>query len=215
MAVHGAPDSDEARRRYGQLAGRYDRRIRLMAPVRRRVVQRLRLQRGDHALDMGCGTGASFGPLRDAVGPTGRVTGIELSDAMAAVAHGTVADHGWGNIDVIVGDAAVAPLPSDVDGILFFLVHDLTQLPNVVERAVAAGRDGARVVAFGPVHATGPFARPVNRIVTTIARHYVTTFEGFDAPWSHLAAAVPGLRIRRVLGGGCYIATGEVTRRPA
>lgn len=168
----------------------------------------MRLQPGDHVLDMGCGTGASFGPLRDAVGPTGRVTGVELSDEMAAVARRTIAEHGWHNVDVVVGDATVATLPSGVDAILFFLVHDLTRLPPVVERAVAAGRDGAVVLAFGPVRATGRFARPVDLLVRTIASPYVTTFEGFDAPWSHLASAVPDLRVRRVLGGGCYVATG-------
>jgi SAM-dependent methyltransferase len=210
MEERNAPDSNEARRKYRRLAAGYDRRIRLVAPIRRRVIHRLRLQTGDHVLDMGCGTGASFAALREAVGPAGRVTGVELSDEMAGVARRRIADHAWDNVEVVVGDAAVAPLPTDVDGVLFFLVHDLMRLPTVVERAVGAGRVGARVVAFGPVRATGRLAFPVNAIVKAIARNYVTTFEGFDAPWSHLAAAVPDLRVRRALGGGVYIATGTV-----
>ena len=75
-----------------------------------------------------------------------------------------------------------------------------------------AGRPGARVVAFGQVHATHRLSVTVNAIVKLIARRYVTTFEGFDKPWSHLADAVPGLRVQRALGGGVYIATGEVGR---
>src|SRR5829696_1078256 len=212
MEQRDAPDSNEARRKYRGLAAGYDRRIRLVAPIRRRVIDRLRLQRGDHVLDMGCGTGASFAALRDAVGPAGHVTGVELSEEMAAVARRRIADHGWDNVEVVVGDATVAPLPADVDGILFFLVHDLTRLPAVVERAAGSGRAGARVVAFGPVRATGRLARPVNAIVKAIARNYVTTFEGFDAPWSHFAAVVADLRVRRALGGGVYIATGGIGR---
>jgi SAM-dependent methyltransferase len=206
MEERNAPDSNEARRKYRGLAAAYDRRIRLVAPIRRRVIHRLRLQPGDRVLDMGCGTGASFAVLREAVGPAGRVTGVELSEEMAGIARRRIADHGWDNVEVVVGDAAVAPLPTDVDGVL----HDLTRLPTVVERAVGAGRVGARVVAFGPVRAAGRLAFPVNAIVRAIARNYVTTFEGFDAPWSHLAAAVPDLRVRRALGGGVYIATGIV-----
>jgi hypothetical protein len=131
--------------------------------------------------------------------------------AMPAATRFTLILRGYvGNVEVVVGDAAVAPLPTDVDGVLFFLVHDLTRLPTVVERAVGAGRVGARVVAFGPVRAAGRLAFPVNGIVRAIARNYVTTFEGFDAPWSHLTAAVPDLRVRRALGGGVHIATGIV-----
>lgn len=188
MEERSDPDSDEARRRYRRLAAGYDRRIRLLAPIRRRVIERLGLQPGDSVLDMGCGTGASFAALREAVGSTGRVTGIELSNEMAAVARRHIADQGWDNVEVVIGDATVALLPTDVDGVLFFLVHDLTRLPRVVERAVGAGRAGARVVAFGPVLATHWLAFPVNAIVKAMARNYVTTFEGFDAPWSHLAA---------------------------
>ena len=207
------PDTVEARRRYGQLASRYDRHIRFVAPLRRRAVQCLKLQRGGHVLDMGCGTGASFGDLRSIVGATGRVTGVELSEQMAAVARRRVADNGWTNVEVVVGDAGQAPLPSDVDGILFFETHDLMRTPAVVRRAVAAGRPGARVVAFGPASAPR-WALPVNAIVRSVARRYVTTFEGFDAPWSHLAAEVPGLRVHRLFLGAAYLAIGITGTSP-
>jgi len=207
------PDTVEARRRYGQLASRYDRHIRFVAPLRRRAVQCLKLQRGGHVLDMGCGTGASFGDLRSIVGATGRVTGVELSEQMAAVARRRVEDNGWTNVEVVVGDAGQAPLPSDVDGILFFETHDLMRTPAVVRRAVAAGRPGARVVAFGPASAPR-WALPVNAIVRSVARRYVTTFEGFDAPWSHLAAEVPGLRVHRLFLGAAYLAIGITGTSP-
>jgi len=207
------PDTAAARRRYGRLAARYDRHIRFVAPLRRRAVERLKLQPGDHVLDMGCGTGASFGELRSIVGATGQVTGVELSEAMAAVARRRVEDNGWTNVEVVVGDAAQAPLPSDVDGVLFFETHDLMRTPAVVRRAVAAARPGARVVAFGPA-AAPRWAIPVNAIVRSVARRYVTTFEGFDAPWSHLAAEVPGLRVHRLFLGGAYLAIGIAGPRP-
>lgn len=203
------PDSEEARRRYRRLAGRYDRRLGLLAPLRRRIIARLALGPSDHALDMGCGTGASFPSLRAAVGADGWVTGVDLSEEMAAVARQRVSDAGWDNVEVLVGDATAVALPADVDAILFFLTHDLTRLPAVVERAVAAGRSGATIVAFGPVRARGWAGAPVNVIVRAIARSYVTTFEGFDEPSSHIAALVPDLKVRRLLGGGTYLAVGH------
>jgi demethylmenaquinone methyltransferase/2-methoxy-6-polyprenyl-1,4-benzoquinol methylase len=203
------PDSEEARRRYRRLASGYDRQLGLLVPLRRRIIARLALGPGDHVLDMGCGTGASFPALRSAVGAQGGVTGVDLSEEMAAVARQRVFDAGWDNVEVLEGDATAVTLPADVDGILFFLTHDLTRLPAVVERAVAAGRTGATIVAFGPVRAHGWSAAPVNAIVRAIARSYVTTFEGFEEPWSHIAALVPDLKVRRLLGGGTYLAVGH------
>jgi ubiquinone/menaquinone biosynthesis C-methylase UbiE len=203
-------DTAEARRRYRQLASHYDSHSRFVAPLRRRAIERLKLAEGDHALDMGCGTGASFAGLRSMVGATGRVTGIELSQDMAAVARQRIEAHGWKNVEVIVGDAVTAPLPTDVDGILFFETHDLMRTPAAVRRAVRAGRPEGRVVAFGPSSAPR-WAFPINAIVRSVARRYVTTFEGFDAPWSHLAAEVPGLRVHRLFLGGAYLAIGQIT----
>ena len=108
---------------------------------------------GDHVIDMGCGTGASFEDLRSIVGASGHVTGIDLSEEMAAVARRRVEDHEWTNVEVLVGDATEVTLPTDVDGILFFETHDLMRTPAAVRRAVAAGRPGAGVVAFGPAAA--------------------------------------------------------------
>lgn len=202
------PDVDEARRRYRALASGYDGHARVVATLRRRAVERLGLRAGDHALDMGCGTGASFGDLRSMVGAAGRVTGVELSEDMAAVARRRIAEHGWTNVEVVVGDAATTSLPGNVDGILFFETHDLMRTPAAVHRAVAAGRAGAGVVAFGPKAAPW-WALPVGMIVRSVARRYVTTFEGFDAPWSHLAAEVPGLRVRPLFLGSAYLAVGR------
>lgn len=113
MAERNVPDSDEARRKYRGLAAVYDRRIRFMAPIRRRVIGRLRLQPAEHVLDMGCGTGASFAALREAVGPTGRVPGVELSEEMAALARRRIEDQGWDNVEVVVGDATLVPLSAE------------------------------------------------------------------------------------------------------
>ncbi len=69
--------------------------IRAMAP--------LRLREGDHAADIGCGTGQTCLQLANAVGATGSVLGIDLSPAMAAAA--TARTAGSSQINVTVADA--------------------------------------------------------------------------------------------------------------
>jgi hypothetical protein len=48
----------------------------------------------------------------------------------------------------------------------------------------------------------------VNLYVRRLARRYVTTFEGFEAPWRYLAQYVDGLKVDEVGLGGGYIASG-------
>jgi SAM-dependent methyltransferase len=204
-----APDPAEARRRYAELAATYERRSRLVTRMRIAAVRRLQLEPGDHVLDIGCGTGASFPYLVSAVGSAGRVTGVDLSDEMTAVARARVADAGWDNVDIVVSDAATAPLPRDADGALFFLAHDLMRSPALLDHVIDACRPGARVVAFGPK--TAPrWNWPLNLAVRRGTRRYVTTFEGFDRPWSHLERLLEHFTARSLALGAVYLGHGRV-----
>ena len=203
------PDPVEASRRYAELAATYERRVLLTNRWRPGVVRRLRLRPGDHVLDVGCGTGANFPHLVAAVGATGHVTGIDLSEAMAAHARTRVAESRWDNVDVVVGNAATAPLPADADGALFFLVHDLVRSRAVIDRIVDACRPGARVVAFGPKWAPR-WAWPLNAFVRRGIRSYVTTFEGLDIPWDHLERRLNQFSVRPLALGTLYLADGSV-----
>jgi ubiquinone/menaquinone biosynthesis C-methylase UbiE len=203
------PDPIEASRRYAELAATYERRVRLTNRWRPGVVRDLRLRPGDHVLDVGCGTGANLPHLVAAVSASGHVTGIDLSEAMAAHARSRVATNRWDNVDIVVGDAATAPLPANVDGVLFFLVHDLVRSRAVIDRIVAACRPGARVVAFGPKWASR-WGWPLNAFVRRGIRPYVTTFEGLDTPWDHLQRGLDQFSVRPLALGTLYLAEGTV-----
>lgn len=203
------PDPAEARRRYAGLASTYQRRVRVLDRLRVAAVRRLALRPGDHVLDVGCGTGDSFPLLVEAVGPTGRVTGVDLSDEMAAVARSRVAEAGWGNVEILVGEAATVPLPAAVDGALFFLVHDLVRSPAAVEQVTRACRPGAHIVAVGP-KAAPRWNLPVNAAVRWGTKRYVTTFEGFAQPWSHLQPRLEDFTARSLALGAVYLARGRV-----
>jgi SAM-dependent methyltransferase len=128
---------------------------------------------------------------------------------MTAHARTRVAENRWDNVHIVIGDAATAPLPADVDGALFFLVHDLVRSRAVVDRIVAACRPGARVVAFGPKWAPR-WASPLNTFVRRGIRPYVTTFEGLDAPWDYLQRRLDQFSVRSLALGTLYLADGSV-----
>jgi ubiquinone/menaquinone biosynthesis C-methylase UbiE len=63
---------------------------------------------GQSALDIGCGPGTDLGPLAAAVGPTGRVIGVDRDPVMLAEARRRFAD--VSTVDIREGDAANLPV---------------------------------------------------------------------------------------------------------
>ena len=63
-------------------------------PLCGRTIALLGLQAGGVVLDIGAGTGLSYGLLREAVGPTGRVLAFEQSPEMFAQAAARVVPRG-------------------------------------------------------------------------------------------------------------------------
>ena len=66
----------------------------LKAPAMRAAIRELRLPRGSRGLDVGCGIGHDTCLLAEAVGPTGHVTGLDLSPEFLVYARGAAARAG-------------------------------------------------------------------------------------------------------------------------
>ncbi|MDH6237101.1 methyltransferase domain-containing protein [Cryobacterium sp. CG_9.6] len=73
---------------------------------RERGVALLNLRPGDTVLDLGCGTGLNFDLLVRAVGPSGRVIGLDRSPQMLKVARRRLEVKGWSCVRLIEADAA-------------------------------------------------------------------------------------------------------------
>ncbi len=109
---------------------------------------------GDTVIDLGCGTGLNFAGLIAAVGPTGRVIGVDRSSDMLAVARRRVAASGWNDSVTLVSADAATLDPSVIveatggrgaDAV--FSTYALSVIPARDEawrRACAAVRPGGR-----------------------------------------------------------------------
>jgi ubiquinone/menaquinone biosynthesis C-methylase UbiE len=112
---------------------------------RLRTVRALGLSAGDTVIDLACGTGLNFPLLQQAVGPGGRIVGVDLTDAMLARARDRVTANGWGNVSLVQADAADFDFPTAVDAIVS--TYALTQVPecaDVIAHGAAALRPGGR-----------------------------------------------------------------------
>ncbi|MDQ3986761.1 MAG: methyltransferase domain-containing protein [Actinomycetota bacterium] len=201
-----APDRSLALRQYGRIAGVYDLLARPGMGLRRRLVEEVDLSPGQTVLDVACGTGINFPLIQERIGPTGRIIGVDLSPDMLARARQRVQDQGWSNVRLIEASIEEADIPKEIDAALFSLTHDVMRMEPALEHVWAHLKTGGRVGVLGAKWAPR-WAFPINVALWLVSRAYVTTFEGYDRPWSHLEGIAGPLRVRSLMLGGLYIAS--------
>jgi SAM-dependent methyltransferase len=201
------PDLARARRQYRRRANRYDRATRLLEPVRRHAVARLELQIGQTVVDVGCGTGTNFARVLGEIGPTGCVVGIEPSAAMLDLAVDRVLCNGWTNVELVHASASKAVLTAPADAALFSFTHDVLRASAAIDNILAQARAGVRVVAAGAKW-TSRWAVPFNVATWAASRRYVTTFEGFGAPWDKLVCRLERPQVETMWFGAAFVARG-------
>lgn len=141
---------------YRRNAKRYDL-IARVSPVpgypqhrlRLRAIRALGLRPGDFVVDVACGTGLNFGLIREAIGPDGRIVGVDLTDAMLARAQQRIDTNGWRNVCLVQSDAATFDFPTGADAIVS--TYALTQVPDsaaVIAHGAAALSERGRCVVL-------------------------------------------------------------------
>ena len=124
-------------------------------PVIEQVLERAELEAGHHVLDLGTGTGAlAIGTLAR-IGPTGRVTAVDISPEMLERAQATLDSLDISNVELVEGRAEEIPSESEsVDRVLASL-----SMMYVIEREAAA-REIARVLRPGGRFVAAVWAGP-------------------------------------------------------
>jgi hypothetical protein len=136
--------------------------------------------------------------------------GIEPSVDMLGRAAERVARAGWDNVDLRLGLAEEQLTDDDrPDAALFCFTHDVLRSRPALEAIVSRLGPGGRVAAVGPMWAPW-WAPATNLLVWYVTSDYVTTFEGFSKPWSHLADLVPDLEVERIDLAGEYFVWGTI-----
>ena len=161
-------DVERSRRLYRRNAPVYDLVARAFEAIRTAAIASLEARPGETVLDLGCGTGLSFGPLEACVGEEGRIIGIDQSPEMLARAERRVSHSGWRNVRLIAANAVEAQLPpASVDAVLCCLAHDLATSRRAMQAATSALRDGGRFVIAGIKLRSGRF-RASDKLIASL-----------------------------------------------
>lgn len=206
-------ETELIKRKYRRNARFYDWVCRPTRSQRVEAVRCLALEPGAVVLDLGCGTGLSFELLEAAVGPTGRIIGVEVSAAMLEQAKRRVSRHGWRNVELREVDAREEALqPESLDGVLCFYTHDILGCGGAIGRALAALRVGGRFVAAGVKKAGGLAGFLLNPLTALYSSPFVSSFAGAERPWATLESLLGRLEVSEAAFGTAYIASGTKAR---
>jgi len=138
MAKHSRRDNSKVINAYSRQAAKYDVTVKQfdvfswlgfsISGWRKAAISRLGMKPGDTVIDIGCGTGLNFPYLQQAVGPNGKIIGVDISNEMLAEAQQIIKDNLWKNVELVCADARQYEFPENVEGVLS--TYAMILIPN-------------------------------------------------------------------------------------
>lgn len=171
------------------------------APVRKAGLALLNAQPGETILEIGFGTGHCLEALANAVGPTGTIFGLDLSEQMLKRAEQRLAEAGLaGRCKLRCGDAAELPYPEatvDAAFMSFSLeLFDTPDIPRVLGECRRVLKPGGRIVVVGMSKAEPPDR--LTRVFEWTHRH-LPQFVDCRPIYVRQALEAAGFQIRQAL----------------
>jgi SAM-dependent methyltransferase len=180
--VAGSGEGQDANAIYalGSSAGesaRLQRQADELAPDSAALLDRVALQPGQAAIDLGCGPRGILDLLAARVSPGGRVVGLDADPAHTAMAAGFVADRALSGVEIVTADARRTGLPAAS----FDLVHARTLLINLPDPAKVVAEMGRLARPGGAVAVAEPdtehaLCYPPNAAFDRICAIFVVAF---------------------------------------
>jgi len=165
------------------------------------TVDRLHLRSGDAVLDLCCGAGASAIPAARAVGPSGRVLGVDVAAPLLEAARARVGDEGLPNVEFLESDARYTNLPdASFDAVIcvfgVFFAADMEAFTAEMWRLVRPG-GALAITTWGP----GLFEPAIALFWNAVADLSPQLFRAYN-PWDEITtpAALQGLLERSGIG---------------
>lgn len=177
---------------------------------RKKAVKALNLNPGDTVVEIGCGTGLNFPFLQNAIGPGGRIIGVDLTDSMLNQARKRTEKKGWSNVKLVQSDAAAYHFPGSVDGVLStFALTLVPEFDTVI-------RNGCDALKPGKTWAILDFKMPSN-LFSILGPLFLYLTKPFGVsldlasrhPWESIRKYLRKPSVTEYYMGFVYLATGE------
>ncbi len=201
---------------YSGLARNYDldEKLLLFAGIRlgryrKDAVKELNLRKGDTVVDLGCGTGLNFKYIQDAIGPEGKIIGVDITRAMLDEAEKRITKNNWKNVELVCSDMSKFEIP-ETDAVISTCAITLVPgFAEVIRNASNSLRPGGRFAILDFKKPKWPMW-----IIRIAARLFIEPFGGSlemgnRHPWVQLEEQLKKVLFREYYFGGMYLAVGE------
>ena len=182
---------------------------------RRKAVAALKLQPGDTVVEIGCGTGLNFPLLQQAVGPEGRLIGVDLTDSMLEQARQRVHAQGWSNVELVQSDAAIYEFPQNVDGVISTFAITLSpDYDRIIQRVATALTVGGRC-AILDLKKPDNIPLALVKLGVMITRPFAVSLDLVDRhAWESVERYLINTSCQEFYFGFAYLAVGEAQAMP-
>lgn len=208
---------EEIRGVYQKRAERYDFTVQLyrllsfrMNFYREQAVAALQLKAGDTVVDVACGTGANFPLLQERVGPSGKIIGVDFTDAMLARARERVKQNQWSNVELVQSDAASYSFPDKINGVIStFAIIYIPEFDRVIRNGSNSLAARARFVVLDFKLPSGWISR-LAPLCLFVTRPWGLSMEmACRHPWESAGKHLTNMRMTELYGGFVFLAAGE------
>jgi demethylmenaquinone methyltransferase/2-methoxy-6-polyprenyl-1,4-benzoquinol methylase len=177
---------------------------------RRIAVEALRLRAGDTVVEIGCGTGLNFSLLQKKIGRSGKIIGVDLTDAMLRQAADRIERNGWSNVELVQSDAASYRFPDKIDGILSTFALTLEpDYDGVIARGAKALKQGKRWVVLDVKLPTN-WLRHLAPLLIFLVRPFAVSMEVAKRhPWESIERRLTKTSFKELYFGVAYVSVGE------
>jgi ubiquinone/menaquinone biosynthesis C-methylase UbiE len=208
---------DEIRDVYRKRARNYDLTANLYYLIgfrewsyRKKAVEALCLHKGATVVELCCGTGLNFQSVEDAIGPDGKLIGVDLTDAMLEQAERRAREYHWSNVELLQSDVASFEFPSGIHGILStFAITLVPEFDSVI-------RKGSEALVPGGRWSILDFKLPSNWLVhlaplaVFLTRPFAVSAELAERhPWESIDKCLDNGALEELYGGFAYISSGQ------
>lgn len=155
---------------YGKLSSVYDYTFGpLLHSGRVSAIARLGIERGEHVLEVGVGTGINV-PMYPA---SCRVTGVDLSASMLEKAHARVARHGVRKVRLHQMDASDLAFEDNSFDLVYapYLISVVSDPVKVADEMWRVCRPGGRIVLLNHFRSANPLVSRLERVVSPLTVH--------------------------------------------
>jgi demethylmenaquinone methyltransferase/2-methoxy-6-polyprenyl-1,4-benzoquinol methylase len=180
--------------------------------LRAETIRCLYLQPGQSVLDIACGTGRNFPLILEKIGPSGKLVGVDYTDAMLARAREQVKREGWKNVELLYADAVSINLGQTFDAALSTLaIGVIPDYRNTLKRMMEHLIPGGRLAIGDVKRSTGIAGLSFNWLADLLGNGAAEDVS--RRPWEILQGRLDDFHYSQWFSGFFYVAAGSVPGR--